>query len=59
MEEVAGCELCEWTPFCTGGCPGLAREMTGDFNRASPHDCYRRFLDNLGLDGGPNIEKLL
>ena len=55
MEEVAGCELCEWTPFCTGGCPGLAREMAGDFNRASPHDCYRRFLDNLGLDGGGRI----
>ena len=47
MSEVPGCEACEWAPFCNGSCPGLAYEMTGDFNRANPHDCYRRFLENL------------
>lgn len=48
MTEVPGCEGCEWAPFCNGSCPGLAYEMTGDFNRANPHDCYRRFLRETG-----------
>jgi len=48
MKEVPGCEDCEWTPYCSGSCPGLAYEMTGNFNRANPHDCYRRFLENCG-----------
>jgi len=51
MTEVPGCEDCEWAPFCNGSCPGLAHEMTGDFNLANPHDCYRRFLrDTGGMD---------
>ena len=44
MDEVPGCEGCEWTEFCNGSCPGLAYEMTGSFNLANPHDCYRKFL---------------
>jgi SynChlorMet cassette radical SAM/SPASM protein ScmE len=44
MEQVVGCEGCEWTSFCNGSCPGLAYQLTGDFNRANPEDCYRRFL---------------
>ena len=52
MREVQGCEGCEWIPFCNGGCPGLAYELTGDVNRANPHDCYRRFLGEGGEDGG-------
>ncbi len=44
MQEVPGCEDCEWAPYCSGGCPGLAYQMTGDFNCANPEDCYRRFL---------------
>jgi SynChlorMet cassette radical SAM/SPASM protein ScmE len=49
MGQVPGCEDCEWASYCNGGCPGLAYEMTGDFNRANPHDCYRRFLADTGL----------
>jgi radical SAM protein with 4Fe4S-binding SPASM domain len=48
MTEVAGCEGCEWLEFCNGSCPGLAFELTGDFNRANPHDCYRNFLKETG-----------
>ncbi|MBW1768039.1 MAG: SynChlorMet cassette radical SAM/SPASM protein ScmE [Deltaproteobacteria bacterium] len=48
MNQVAGCEDCEWTPYCNGSCPGLAYEMTGDFNRANPHDCYALFLEATG-----------
>ncbi|MGD8389069.1 MAG: SynChlorMet cassette radical SAM/SPASM protein ScmE [Desulfobacteraceae bacterium] len=49
MEEVPGCEDCEWAPFCNGGCPGLAYEMTGSVNLANPHDCFRKFLKNNGI----------
>ena len=44
MQQVAGCEGCEWSSYCNGSCPGLAYQLTGDFNRANPEDCYRRFL---------------
>jgi len=44
MPEVPGCADCEWTAYCNGSCPGLAYDLTGDFNRANPEDCYRRFL---------------
>ena len=44
MNELSGCEDCEWAPYCNGSCPGLAYEMTGDFNKANPHDCYKKFL---------------
>ena len=44
MQQVPGCEDCEWAPYCNGSCPGVAYELTGDFNRANAQDCYRRFL---------------
>ena len=44
MRDVPGCEGCEWAPYCNGGCPGVAYELTGDFNQANQQDCYRRFL---------------
>jgi radical SAM protein with 4Fe4S-binding SPASM domain len=44
MEQVIGCEGCEWTEYCNGSCPGLALQLTGDFNCANPEDCYRKFL---------------
>ena len=50
MTDVPGCEDCEWTSFCNGGCPGLAYEMTGDFNRANPHDCFKSFLKENRLN---------
>jgi len=50
MNQVPGCEHCEWNEFCNGSCPGLAFEMTGNFNLANPHDCYRKFLkDTRGI----------
>ncbi len=44
MNKVPGCESCEWNSYCNGSCPGLAYQLTGDFNRANSEDCYRRFL---------------
>ena len=48
MHEVSGCEHCQWSPYCAGGCPGLAFDVTGRLDRANSHDCYRRFLAELG-----------
>ncbi len=45
--EAKGCQDCEWAPHCNGSCPGLACEMTGDFNSGNPHDCYRNFLSTI------------
>jgi Fe-coproporphyrin III synthase len=43
MQQVAGCVECDWASYCNGSCPGMAYEMTGDFNQANPQDCYKRF----------------
>ena len=47
--QVPGCGNCQWAPYCNGSCPGLAHTMTGDFNMANPHDCYKNFLNATGL----------
>jgi len=48
MNEVPGCESCSFTPYCNGGCPGLAHALTGEVNRANPEDCLRTFLRETG-----------
>ena len=52
MSAVQGCEACEWNHYCNGGCPGLAHQLTGDFNRANPEDCFRKFLKETGAGHG-------
>jgi len=52
MSEVAGCETCEWNKYCNGSCPGLAHQLTGDFNRANPEDCFKNFLKETGASYG-------
>lgn len=47
MKDVPGCEKCEWNEYCNGSCPGLAHQLTGNFNRANPEDCYRSFLKGI------------
>jgi SynChlorMet cassette radical SAM/SPASM protein ScmE len=44
MQHVPGCEACAWASYCNGSCPGMAYQLTGDFNRGNPEDCYKRFL---------------
>ncbi len=58
MNRVPGCEDCEWAPYCNGSCPGLAHEMTGEVNRANPHDCYRRFREQVVAFDKPFIDEL-
>ncbi|MFO7685065.1 MAG: radical SAM protein [Desulfobacterales bacterium] len=48
MSEVPGCENCEWNQYCNGSCPGMAHQLTGDFNRANPEDCLKIFIKETG-----------
>jgi len=50
MAEVKGCQTCEWNEVCNGSCPGMAHQLTGDFNRANPEDCIRLFLKENGIE---------
>lgn len=49
MQNVPGCKNCEWNEFCNGSCPGIAHQLTGDFNRANPEDCMKTFLKENNL----------
>jgi len=49
MDELPGCQGCEWTPFCNGGCPATIFSQTGDLYRANPDGCYRRFQEETGM----------
>jgi SynChlorMet cassette radical SAM/SPASM protein ScmE len=44
MSEVPGCKECKWATFCNGSCPGMAHQLTGNFNLANPEDCIKIFL---------------
>jgi len=48
MADVRGCEACEWTPYCNGGCPAVEYTRTGDLYRVDPNCCYRRFIAETG-----------
>lgn len=48
LEDFEFCAGCEYSPYCTGNCPGLAYTLTGHVNHPSPDACLRRFL----ADGG-------
>jgi len=48
LESFQYCAGCEYAPYCTGNCPGLAYTLTGQVNHPSPDACLRRFL----ADGG-------
>ena len=42
------CAGCEYQPYCTGNCPGLAHALTGSVFHPSPDACLRQHL----LQGG-------
>ena len=48
LTEFAFCAACEYSPYCTGNCPGLAYTISGTVNHPSPDACLRRFLQNGG-----------
>ncbi|MBN1439766.1 MAG: SynChlorMet cassette radical SAM/SPASM protein ScmE [Anaerolineales bacterium] len=48
LDSFEFCAGCEYRPYCTGNCPGLAYALLGRIDHPSPDACLRRFL----ADGG-------
>lgn len=46
------CSGCEYIPYCTGNCPGLAYAHTGRIDHPAPDACLRDFL----AEGGSLME---
>ncbi len=43
LHDFEYCAGCEYIPYCTGNCPGLAYSLTGEVNHPSPDACFRLF----------------
>jgi SynChlorMet cassette radical SAM/SPASM protein ScmE len=41
LSSLETCKDCSYQGFCSGGCPGGALYINGDFNSRSPMECYR------------------
>ena len=41
LDSLSPCSDCDYKGYCTGGCPGGALFLNGDFNTRNPMDCYR------------------
>lgn len=41
LETIEPCKDCDYRGYCTGGCPGGAQFLNGNFNTRNPMDCYR------------------
>ncbi len=48
LSQFAFCAGCDYVPYCTGNCPGLAYTLTGQVDHPSPDACLRRFLAGGG-----------
>jgi SynChlorMet cassette radical SAM/SPASM protein ScmE len=48
LAQFDTCADCEYAPYCTGNCPGLAYTLTGKVNYPSPDACLRQFLQDGG-----------
>jgi len=46
--DFAFCQGCDYIPYCTGSCPGMAYTMVGQENHPSPDACLREFLKEGG-----------
>jgi SynChlorMet cassette radical SAM/SPASM protein ScmE len=44
LTEFEFCADCEYLPYCTGNCPGLAYTLTGTVDHPSPDACLREFV---------------
>ncbi len=42
------CRGCDYINYCTGGCPALAYNLTGNEDHPDPDSCLRRYLDKGG-----------
>ncbi len=48
LESFEHCKGCRYIPYCRGGCPALAYNLTGQENVPSPDACYRVFQEAGG-----------
>jgi SynChlorMet cassette radical SAM/SPASM protein ScmE len=48
LREFEFCDGCPYIPYCTGNCPGVGYNITGEVDHPSPESCLRLFL----ADGG-------
>jgi SynChlorMet cassette radical SAM/SPASM protein ScmE len=48
LTQFEFCAGCDYIPYCTGNCPGLAYSLTGEVDHPSPDACLRRFLQEGG-----------
>ncbi len=44
LADFEFCADCAYQAYCTGNCPGLAYNLTGQVNHPSPDACLKRFL---------------
>ena len=45
INEMEECSECQYSGFCTGGCPGSVMAKTGKLNGIDPIVCYKRYLE--------------
>ena len=48
LSSFEHCQGCDYIPFCTGNCPGIAYNTMGTVNHPCPQACLRNFLNNGG-----------
>ncbi|HTZ40892.1 MAG TPA: SynChlorMet cassette radical SAM/SPASM protein ScmE [Syntrophales bacterium] len=48
LSTFAFCQGCDYIPYCTGSCAGLAYTITGEVNHPAPDSCLRNFLSDGG-----------
>lgn len=49
LSRFAECRDCSYQPYCTGNCPALAENLSGEVNRPAPDACLKRYLDAGGI----------
>jgi SynChlorMet cassette radical SAM/SPASM protein ScmE len=57
LADFEFCAACDFQPYCTGNCPGLAYTLTGQVNHPSPDACLRRFLADGGELDSPLVSR--
>jgi SynChlorMet cassette radical SAM/SPASM protein ScmE len=48
LGAFAFCRGCEYIPYCTGNCAGMAYTMTGKVHHPAPDACLRKFIEEGG-----------
>jgi SynChlorMet cassette radical SAM/SPASM protein ScmE len=57
LSDFDQCRGCAYVNYCSGSCPAVAYNITGDTYRPSPDACLRLFLEEGGIIPGMPFEK--